>query len=63
MRNIVAYVACGLVIAGFALLVVFCGMLDAPEAPLGPAVLMGIAALCTMGAGSALANLYERGRI
>lgn len=63
MRNIVAYVACGLVIAGFALLVVFCGMLDAPEAPIGPAVCMGVAAISTMGAGAALANLYERGRI
>lgn len=63
MRNVVAYVAVALIGVGLFMLMMFCGMLDTPGSPAGPAVLMGIAALSTMGAGSALANLYERGRI
>ncbi len=63
MRNLVAYVAVALIGVGLFMLMMFCGMLDTPGSSAGSAVLMGIAALCTMGAGAALANLYERGRI
>lgn len=47
---------------GLVMLIMFCGMLDNPGAPVGPAVLMGIAALSVSGAGAALANIFERGR-
>lgn len=63
MRNLIAFIAGGLMFVGLFLLLLFGGMLDTPGAPIGPAVCMGVAAISTMGAGAALANLYERGRI
>lgn len=63
MRNLIAFIAGGLILIGFFLLLLFGGMLDTPDIPIGPAVCMGVAAISTMGAGAALANLYERGRI
>lgn len=62
MRNIIAYLAGGLILGGFALLVVFGGMLDAPSTPAGPAALVGVIAVCVFGLGGWLANYYERRR-
>ena len=62
MRNIIGITAAALMFIGVFMLIMFCGMLDNPNAPIGPAVLMGIAALSVSGAGTALANIFERGR-
>lgn len=62
MRNIIGYVAVGLIIVGFFLLLVTGGMLDAPNASIGPAALVGVLAVSVFGLGTWMANYYERGR-
>lgn len=61
--NIIAVLACGLILLGFAALVVFGGILDTPGSQISQAIAPGIVAVLLLGAGAALANLYERGRI
>ena len=63
MRNIIGITAVALLFVGVFMLIMFGGMLDTPDIPIGQAACMGVAAISTMGAGAALANLYERGRI
>lgn len=62
MRNILAYLAGGLILASFVGLVITGGLLDAPHSPIMPGALAGLASVCTLAAGGLLAQIYERGR-
>lgn len=62
MRNIIGILGVVFLFAGAILLLITCGILDAPHAPIGPAIPYAIAAIAVTGVSGILINLYERGR-